>query len=122
MRVELEDWNGVKAYAKYGNFKVGDQHARYRLEVGSYSGTAGDSLTYHNNMAFSTKDRDNDRLSSTNCAAYYSGAWWYNSCQYSNLNGKYLGNSPGSGDGVMWYDFRVTLSLKFTEMKLRPAS
>ena len=45
-------------YAKYGKFKIGDEQAQYRLEVGSYSGTAGDSLTYHNNMAFSTKDKD----------------------------------------------------------------
>ena len=33
LRVELEDWNGVKAYAKYGNFNVSDQHAQYRLGV-----------------------------------------------------------------------------------------
>jgi len=44
LRVELEDWNGVKAYAKYGTFSIGDEQAQYRLEVGSYSGTAGDSL------------------------------------------------------------------------------
>ena len=56
LRVELEDWNGVRVYAKYGKFKVGDEQAKYRLEVGSYSGTAGDSITSeHNNMAFSTK-------------------------------------------------------------------
>ena len=118
LRVELEDWNGVRAYAKYGNFNVGDQHAQYRLEVGSYSGTAGDSLTYHNNMAFSTKDRGND----SNCAVSYTGAWWYKTCHFSNLNGKYLGNTKGSGEGVEWHRFRGFLSLKFTEMKLRPAS
>ena len=122
LRVELEDWNGVKAYAKYGNFNVSDQHAQYRLGVGSYSGTAGDSLTYHNNMVFTTKDRDNDGWSSSNCAVSFTGAWWYNGCHVSNLNGKYLGNTQGGGKGVEWYRFRRDLSLKFTEMKLRPAS
>jgi len=39
LRVELEDWNGGKAYAKYGKFNIGDEQAQYRLEVGSYSGT-----------------------------------------------------------------------------------
>ena len=66
-------------YAKYGRFNVGDEQAQYRLEVGSYSGTAGDSLIgghSHNNMAFTTKDRDNDRWSSGNCAVSYTGAWW----------------------------------------------
>ena len=122
LRVELEDWNGGKAYAKYGKFNIGDEQAQYRLEVGSYSGTARDSLaSHHNNMAFTTKDRDNDRWSS-NCAVSYTGAWWYNSCHHSNLNGKYLGDTT-STKGVNWYYWKNTrVSLKFTEMKLRPSS
>ena len=120
LRVELEDWNGARAYAKYGKFNIGDEQAQYRLEMGSYSGTAGDSLAYHNNMAFTTKDRDNDR-NSISCAVQYTGAWWYNSCHYSNLNGKYLGDK-NDNRGLRWVAFRGTLSLKFTEMKLRPAS
>ena len=122
LRVEVEDWNGVRAYAKYGKFNIGDEHAKYRLDVGSYSGTAGDSLAYHNNMAFSTKDRDNDRWSGTNCAVRFTGAWWYDDCSYSNLIGKYLGNVKGNWKGVDWWYFkRHRLSLKFTEMKLRPS-
>ena len=121
LRVELEDWNGARVCAKYGKFNIGDEQAKYRLEVGSYSGTAGDSLTYHNNMAFSTKDRHNDR-SHDNCAVVYTGAWWYNAGHQSNLNGKYLGNNKGFGKGVLWCYFRSDFSLKFTEMKLRPPS
>ena len=120
LRVELEDWSGVRVYAKYGRFSIGDEQAQYRLEVSSYSGTAGDSLVYHNNMAFSTKDRDNDRLG-RNCAVIYTGAWWYKNCHSSNLNGKYLGNK-NDDRGARWYHFRNILSLKFTEMKLRPSS
>ena len=120
LRVELEDWNGVRAYAKYGKIKIGDEQAKYRLQVGSYSGTAGDSLILRqNNMAFSTKDRDND-IWYRNCAVRYTGAWWYKDCHNSNLNGKYLGNVKGNGKGVDWWSFkRHHLSLKFTEMKLR---
>ena len=120
LRVELEDWNGVKVYAKYGKFNIGDEQAQYRLDVGSYSGTAGDALAYHNNMAFTTKDRDNDR-NSNNCAEYHAGAWWYNNCLHSNLNGQYLGDKRDAR-GAGWYHFRRYLSLKFTEMKLRPSS
>ena len=124
LRVELEDWKGVRAYAKYGKFTIGDEQVQYRLQVGSYSGTAGDSLvSEHNNMAFSTKDRDNDRLSGSSCAVTWTGAWWYNDCHYSNLNGKYLGNVKGNAKGVDWYHFKGRyLSLYFTEMKLRPSS
>ena len=120
LRVELEDWNGAKAYAKYGTFNINDEQAQYRLKVGSYSGTAGDSLAWHNNMAFTTKDRDND-WGGYNCAAKYFGGWWYRSCSKSNLNGQYLGDKSDYR-GAVWRAFRDSLSLKFTEMKLRPSS
>ena len=120
LRVELEDWNGVRVYAKYGKFNVGDEQAKYRLEVGSYSGTAGDSLAYHNKMAFTTRDRDND-INSRNCAVDFTGAWWYNNCYHSNLNGKYLRNKR-DGRAARWDHLRGPFSLKFTEMKLRPSS
>ena len=119
LRVDLEDWNGVKVYAKYGKFDIGDEQLHYRLDVGSYSGTAGNSLAHYYNMSFSTKDSDNDNYSQ-NCAVMSTGAWWYKSCQHSNLNGKYLGNNH-SFNGIRWYHFRGDLSLKFAEMKLRPA-
>ena len=120
LRVEFEDWSGVRTYAKYGKFDIANEQAQYRLNVGSYSGTAGDSLAYHNKMSFGTKDRDNDRRSHSNCAVSYSGAWWYNDCYMSNLNGKYVGNTRGDTRGIRWKAFRAGLSLKFTEMKLRP--
>ena len=122
LRVELDDWSGGKVYAKYGKFNIGDEQAQYRLEVGSYSGTAGDALTSrHNNMAFSTKDRDNDIWSSNNCAVQYTGAWWYEHCHSSNLNGQYLGDKSDQR-GAVWSSFINSLSLKFPEMKLRPLS
>ena len=123
-RVELEDWNGVRLYAKYGKFNIGDEQAKYRLKVGSYSGTAGYSLgpgDYDlNNMVFTTKDQDSDR-NGGNCAVRWTGAWWYKSCQESNLNGKCVGQKSDSR-GLKWNRFRAEISLKFTEMKLRPSS
>ena len=82
LRAELEDWNEVKEYVKYGKFKIADEQAKYRLELGSYalySGTAGDSLRTGfnlNNMAFSTKDKDYDIYPYGNCAVQFTGAWW----------------------------------------------
>ena len=122
LRVEIEDWSGGRAYAKYGSFGVGDEQSLYQLSVGSYSGSAGDSLAEHNNMKFSTKDRDNDQESSWHCAVRFTGAWWYKHCHPSNLNGQYLGNTE-SGKGVNWYYYKNNwLSMKFAEMKLRPTN
>ena len=118
LRVEVGDWSGGRAYAKYSSFGVGDEQSLYQLSVGSYSGSAGDSLAYQNNMKFSTKDRDNDQWSE-NCAVSYTGAWWYNHCHHSNLNGQYLGNTESS-KGARWHHYKRSLSLKFTEMKLQP--
>jgi len=36
-------------------------------------------LAPHNGMKFSTAERDND-LGAGNCAAFYGGGWWLNSC------------------------------------------
>ena len=117
LRVEIEDWSGGRAYANYGSFGVGDEQSQYRLSVGSYSGTAGDSLAYQNNMKFSTKDRGNE-----SCARGNTGAWWYKGCHFSDLNGRYLGNKV-SYDGVTWYYYKNSeLSMKFAEMKLKPAN
>ncbi|KAF0041239.1 hypothetical protein F2P81_007137 [Scophthalmus maximus] len=101
LRVELEDFDGVKEYAEYEHFKVASERLLYRLTVGGYSGTAGDALRFsetydHNNRPFTTPDRDNDRYPSGNCGAYYSSGWWFDACMAANLNGRYyLGKYTG---------------------------
>ena len=87
------------------------------------AGTAGDSLSYHRNMAFSTKDRDNDKANSFNCAASYKSAWWYNNCLRANLNGYYYhGSQVKSGyRGINWGKWKgAYYSAKRAEMKIRP--
>jgi len=86
-----------------------------------FSGTAGDSFSYHNGKPFSTRDQDNDDTDG-NCAKLYHGAWWYRNCHLSNLNGKYHHNNPSPfGVGVNWESFKGHYySLRNTEMKIRP--
>lgn len=45
-----------------------------------------------NGQAFSTKDRDNDDDSNGNCATARQSAWWFDSCEYSDLNKPYSGH------------------------------
>ena len=121
IRFDLEAVDGSKVYAEYRTFYIDGEGDNYRLHVSSYSGTAGDSFSYHNGYQFSTKDRDNDNYGG-NCVVMYHGAWWFNSCHYSNLNGKYL-NGPHKTrwHGVIWHHYKGhSNSLKKTEMKVRP--
>ena len=78
-------------------------------------------MSHHDNRSFSTLDRDHDNLSE-NCAQEFHGAWWYNACHNSNLNGLYLHGPTGSfADGVVWSLWKgFYYSLKKTEMKIRP--
>ncbi|XP_074637689.1 ficolin-2-like [Acropora palmata] len=123
LRVDLEDFEANVTFAEYSIFKVADASDKYRLLIGGYSGTAGDSMAYQNGTQFSTKDQAND-LSSVSCAEKYKGAWWYKSCHRSNLNGQYLGGPHDTfADGINWKSFRGQhYSLKRSEMKLSPNS
>ncbi|XP_066030459.1 microfibril-associated glycoprotein 4-like [Pocillopora verrucosa] len=121
MRVDLEDFDGNITYAEYKTFKVAGEADKYQLLIGGYNGTAGDSMTgRHNDMQFSTKDQDND-IGSSHCAQLYKGAWWYDQCHRSNLNGLYLnGRQTTYANGVNWYAFRgYYYSLRRTEMKVK---
>jgi len=119
LRVDLEDIHGATAFAEYSSFSVASENAKYQLSLGSYTGTAGDSLSYHRGFPFSTTDRDND-ANPSNCASAYKGAWWYNSCHNSNLNGLYL-NGKVDPKGMSWYYWKNShYSVKRSEMKIRP--
>ena len=117
LHVYLEADDGERGYALYDDFLISSIADNYRLHVSGFSGSLPESLSYHNGQQFSTYDNDND-LSEINCAAFNKGAWWYGSCQYVNLNGRYslaLKNS-----GIRWRDFNENYSAKIAIMKLRP--
>lgn len=75
LRVELEDWEGNTAYAKYSTFRVASGVKHFRLTVDGYSGTAGDSFSIANGMNFSTKDKDTDGNPDVNCAEKNKAGW-----------------------------------------------
>ncbi|GFO37311.1 ficolin-1 [Plakobranchus ocellatus] len=113
LRVDLKN-NGKEAYALYSNFNVESESKQYTLRIGTYSGTAGDSLRNHNGHKFSTYDRDNDAWSDGQCPQQERGAWWYHWCSNANLNNEM---NEKYDTGLKWEDFAYSCS--FSEMKIR---
>ncbi|XP_016332945.1 tenascin-like isoform X2 [Sinocyclocheilus anshuiensis] len=119
LRVDLRD-KGESAYAQYDKFSVSEPRSRYKVHVGGYSGTAGDSMTYHHGRPFSTYDNDHD-IAVTNCALSYKGAFWYKNCHRVNIMGRYGDNSHSKG--VNWFHWKGhEHSIGFAEMKIRPTN
>uniref|UniRef100_A0A1X7TKF4 Fibrinogen C-terminal domain-containing protein n=1 Tax=Amphimedon queenslandica TaxID=400682 RepID=A0A1X7TKF4_AMPQE len=109
----------------YNSFSVSDRATEYTINL-QYSGvyvysnpkTAGDSMAGRhslNGMKFSTMDNDNDKHVD-NCAMLHHGAWWYNSCSDSNLNGLY---SATNETGIFWLDYTSqSTPLPYTRMRI----
>uniref|UniRef100_A0A2C9KCR8 Fibrinogen C-terminal domain-containing protein n=1 Tax=Biomphalaria glabrata TaxID=6526 RepID=A0A2C9KCR8_BIOGL len=114
MRVDLA-YENTTYFATFSTFKLLGENDIYKLHIGNYIGTAGDSLKRQNNSFFSTFDRDNDSFSG-NCAIRRRGAWWYKDCSDSNLNGEWANNNLSA---VYWDTVAEWKSATFTEMKIR---
>ncbi|XP_044848634.1 ficolin-2-like [Mauremys mutica] len=122
LRIDLRDFDNNYEFASFSSFRVAGETSNYTLFIGPFvNGTAGDSLTNHNGMMFSTHDQDND-IAEFNCAVAYKGAWWYRGCHSANLNGLYLkGAHESYADGVNWQTGKgYSYSYKRAEMKMRP--
>ncbi|XP_072042098.1 microfibril-associated glycoprotein 4-like [Amphiura filiformis] len=126
LRVDLEAFDGSRAYAKYDTFRISDAIDNYKLSLGTYSGDAGNALLPHDGQAFTTKDRDNDNHNNPgNCASQYHGAWWYDNCfgsngsTGSNLNGLYQSGQVQNDNGMVWTNWKGSEVLKVAEMKIR---
>ena len=123
--IKLRDFNNKEVFAHYRTFALGPKETQYKLLIGGYNGTAGDTLSHVAGLSFSTRDNDNDgSLSRVNCAELYGGGWWFrdSACGVSNLNGRYLAGEhfEGAKQGIYWHYFRgEDYSLKFSEMKIK---
>ncbi|XP_059371372.1 microfibril-associated glycoprotein 4-like isoform X1 [Carassius carassius] len=121
LRVDLEDFEGKKAYSVYDSFSVGSEATGYKLQVSGFvDGGAGQTFIYHNGLKFSTFDKDN---SGANCAKKYSqGGFWYNGCDYTNPTGLYWWGKDDNNlmSGPFWYYWKNNYkSLKAVTMKIR---
>ncbi|CAL1270628.1 unnamed protein product [Larinioides sclopetarius] len=112
IRFDLEDEEGEKGFALYQNFILSSDN--YRINISDYTGNVGDAMEFHNDMVFSTKDKDNSKKTDT-----YMGGWWYrmDNAIFGNLNGIYQsGYGPNK---VFWWKWRNISNLGSVEIKVR---
>uniref|UniRef100_A0A8C9Y270 Microfibril associated protein 4 n=1 Tax=Sander lucioperca TaxID=283035 RepID=A0A8C9Y270_SANLU len=121
--VDMEDFEGNKTFARYSSFSIDSESSGYTLHVSGFTdGGAGDALSGHNGMKFSTFDKDQDPHSG-NCARSHLGAFWYAACHYANPNGVYRWGADNTlyAVGVDWHQWKGhDYSLKTISMKIRP--
>ncbi|XP_070068424.1 ficolin-1-like [Drosophila takahashii] len=124
--IHLEEFGQkTNVFAKYDEFLVGGESEHYALKyLGSYSGTAGDSLSDSKGQQFSTFDVNNYGSFNKVCAQFHLGAWWYKDCGESNLNGQYFDyyrDLPNDkARFISWNSFNNTAPFKFVQMMIRP--
>ena len=90
-------------------------------------GGTHDAMAQQNGAPFSTRDSDHD-TAALNCAKVYGGAWWYQACHDSNLNGKYVLHTPEDYTGsyvlganrLSWLEGGVYRFYTKVQMKIRP--
>ncbi|KAK7473908.1 hypothetical protein BaRGS_00034813 [Batillaria attramentaria] len=130
LRIDLTDFHGKTAYAKYDSVSIHGPRHGYKLVVSGYSGTAGNGLMKpvrgqtlkwqtSNNQPFSTPDHDRDYCS-CNCAAERRAGWWFYYCAQVTLNAPYTHKEVSDVNRLVWYPWKKWKTLKATEMKIRP--
>nr|AST11586.1 ficolin [Macrobrachium nipponense] len=120
LRVDMTDWDGESRYQEYSFFHVANRVHKYSLRLGTGTGIAGDAFKYHDNMLFSTPDRDNDK-SSLHCAAKYSSGFWFNDCYKASPTNPLLSKQK-TVKGIIWETFHSDYTtLQSVTFKVKPA-
>merc|ERR1712226_439214 len=120
LRIELENADRERKQVHYNMFKVDSECNDFSLTLDHFiESDLPDSMYSNRNMKFSTFDRDGD-LSNDNCAIRHIGAWWYNNCTDSNLNGMFLPAGTPVDSSIHWYGWEQNRALASVEMKIRP--
>uniref|UniRef100_A0A3P9DNG2 Microfibril associated protein 4 n=1 Tax=Maylandia zebra TaxID=106582 RepID=A0A3P9DNG2_9CICH len=72
-----EGFSGKGSVARYSSFKVDAECDGYKLTIAGFNnGGAGDGLTYHNGMKFSTFDKDQDGIYGATGMEWYPWKGW----------------------------------------------
>ena len=93
--------SGTWGIGEWEKFSIASEDDCYKLGIGKrvkiQNMGSHDPFKYHNEMNFTTTDRDNndwdDKRDSRNCAVEFGGGWWHKNCFNVCLNCQRTGKS-----------------------------
>jgi hypothetical protein len=112
LRIDLERFSGETSYTTVHKFKLttgGEKNYMFS------SVAANGPMSQLRGKTFSTKNEGSEM---STAQARHSG-WWYVGGLESNLNGKYYDIKQYANDGIFWYTWIGTETLKGAKMMLR---
>ncbi|KAJ7374286.1 Fibrinogen C domain-containing protein 1 [Desmophyllum pertusum] len=113
LRIELKTRKSRKfGFAEYSRVTMDGPNNKYRLKISGYHGNISDCGGPSNWQYFTTRDADNDKEPSKNCATEDHAGWWYKDCGCGNLNRQ----SGPKWDS--WYIGKLE-GIVFSEIKIR---
>ena len=115
LRVDLSDWWSGREHIEYSDFMIDEARSLYKLRYSKWLGPGPDSLKYHKDAAFNTKDWGTLKYTAV---AFHSGWWFHKHHWRVNLNGRYYEGAHGHKDGIRWLYWRH-YALKQTKMMIR---
>uniref|UniRef100_H2Z1S1 Fibrinogen C-terminal domain-containing protein n=1 Tax=Ciona savignyi TaxID=51511 RepID=H2Z1S1_CIOSA len=95
LRIDMKDWDGVRAYAVYKRFTISSDKYNYQVsDIGKRTGTVVKQAVSDPffREEFTSFDHIREGLIFySHCPQPTNGGWWFSFCSHSNLNGRYPG-------------------------------
>ncbi|XP_066268092.1 fibrinogen-like protein 1 [Branchiostoma lanceolatum] len=118
--MDFEKFDGAVSYSEYTCFRVENKQARYKLLVGSHSGTAPPSVLWRRGGEFTmwpACGRPGIKSPSASCYQQKMGGFWRGRCDNLNPNGFYWKKAEDCPKQSR-YKTRGILNAKFIEMRI----
>ncbi|XP_039195022.1 angiopoietin-related protein 3 [Crotalus tigris] len=125
LRIELEDWRANRHYIEY-TFKMGGPDRDYALILSRITGNIPNALPEQKEIKFYTNDHGSSIERKLNCSESDTGGWWFNVCEETNLNGRYIrssskGKLERKKQGLYWKPQKgKPCLLKSTKLMIHP--